>query len=178
MLLINRLMTRWGGVLIVFTGPHMHFLPLDHSSWLTCLFSGWFLLRWVVAFSVSSRKIYFSALIWIFSSVRARRLDNELLKGSGRSPSSSMRTVAWVCNSSTSSLSALYCSRKSQSDSPFHWDISSKLEMVLAWIFELWNEPKTASKSRRIYWWTSEEESWTTSMPLFLKHNIKVRFKT
>ena len=101
---------------------------LGRSSWLAFFFSAWLVPWLVVAFSVSSRKMYFSALIWISSGVRAGHLDNELLKGPGHSPLSRVRTAAWVCNSSTSNISALYCLRKSRSDSPCHWDIPSKLE--------------------------------------------------
>ena len=81
-----------------------------------------------MAFSVSSRKMYFLALIWISSRVRARLLDNELLKGSGRSPLSKVGTTAWVSNSFTSNVLALYHLRKSRSDSPYHWVVSSRLE--------------------------------------------------
>ena len=71
-----------------------------------------------MAFCVSSRYIYLSALSWISSMVFVGRLDNESLKALGRSPFNRLSTAGWV--SSASSVSALNCSRKSQSGSPCH----------------------------------------------------------
>ena len=47
-----------------------------------------------MAFSVSSRKIYFPALIYISFGDRGGLFDNKVLKGPGRSPFNNVRIAA------------------------------------------------------------------------------------
>ena len=115
----------------------MYLSALERMSFLGCLswppafLSNWCLPSLVVAFSVSSRNIYFSVLVCISSGDSGGLLDSEVLNGPGRNPFSNVRIAAWVCSSLTSKVSALYHSRKSRSESFWCWCKPRSLETGL-----------------------------------------------